>query len=147
MGLLTLVGRTLLGRRKKSISSLSQYSLKFQHNIREKLVYKASKTEYGKKHSFNSINSYVKFSKKIPVVDYEDFFPQIRQALSGRENIIWPGKICWFAKSSGTTNDQSKYILDQKIDILMLLQFPGIPSQDFLHQDLQLYELQNSEIF
>ena len=110
MGLLTLVGRTLLGRRKKSISSLSQYSLKFQHNIREKLVYKASKTEYGKKHSFNSINSYVKFSKKIPVVDYEDFFPQIRKALSGRENIIWPGKICWFAKSSGTTNDKSKYI-------------------------------------
>ena len=50
------------------------------------------------------------FSNKIPVVDYENFFPEIRKALSGRKNIIWPDKISWFAKSSGTTNDKSKYI-------------------------------------
>ena len=110
MGLITLAGRALLGRRKKSIASLSKHSLTFQKNTREKLVYKARKTEYGKKHSFNSINSYVTFSNKIPVVDYENFFPEIRKALSGRKNIIWPDKISWFAKSSGTTNDKSKYI-------------------------------------
>ena len=48
MGLITLVGRTFLGRRQKSIASLSKHSLKFQQKTREKLVYKARKTEYGK---------------------------------------------------------------------------------------------------
>ena len=44
------------------------------------------------------------------MVNYEEFFPEIDKVLHGKKNIIWPGKIRWFAKSSGTTNDKSKFI-------------------------------------
>lgn len=29
---------------------------------------------------------------------------------TGENNLIWPSKVRWFAKSSGTTNDKSKFI-------------------------------------
>ena len=43
-------------------------------------------------------------------MSYEDFFPIISLILKGEQNVSWPGKIKWFAKSSGTTNDKSKFI-------------------------------------
>ncbi|MEO0333582.1 MAG: GH3 auxin-responsive promoter family protein, partial [Bacteroidota bacterium] len=47
---------------------------------------------------------------RVPVVSYEEFFPYIDRLLHGEDNVLWPGKIKWFAKSSGTTNATSKFI-------------------------------------
>ena len=41
---------------------------------------------------------------------YEDVKPYIERLRKGEKNLLWPGEIKWFAKSSGTTNDKSKYI-------------------------------------
>ena len=46
----------------------------------------------------------------MPVVNYEEFFPEIQKTLKGQNNNICPGSVKWFAKSSGTTNDKSKFI-------------------------------------
>ena len=43
-------------------------------------------------------------------ITYEDFFEKIKRVLNGDKNVIWPEEITWFAKSSGTTNDVSKFI-------------------------------------
>ena len=36
--------------------------------------------------------------------------PYINRLRQGEQNLLWPGEIKWFAKSSGTTNDKSKFI-------------------------------------
>ena len=110
MGLLTSAGKFILGRRLSSIDHFSKNPLKFQSKTLEGLLTKAKNTQYGKKYFFKEIKSYVDFKNNIPVVNYEDFFPEISKVLSGAENIIWPEKFKWFAKSSGTTNDKSKFI-------------------------------------
>jgi len=110
MGLLTSAGKFILGRRLSSIDHFSKNPLKFQFETLKYLLTKAQNTQYGKKHFFKEIKSYVDFKNNIPVVNYEDFFSEISKVLSGAENIIWPEKFKWFAKSSGTTNDKSKFI-------------------------------------
>jgi hypothetical protein len=62
------------------------------------------------KYGFSSISNYRDFQKKVPIVCYEDFEPYIEKARQGQKDVIWPGLIKQFAKSSGTTNAKSKYI-------------------------------------
>lgn len=74
------------------------------------LVKKSTKTEYGKKYGFKSVENYEDFRKNVPIVSYEDIYPYIDRLMKGEQNILWPSEIKWFAKSSGTTNSRSKFI-------------------------------------
>lgn len=73
-------------------------------------LFLAEDTEYGLKYGFKSISSISDFQNRIPIVSYEDFEPYIEKARQGVPDIIWPGQIKRFAKSSGTTNAKSKFI-------------------------------------
>ena len=70
----------------------------------------SKKTSYGIRYGFNNLINYKDFSESVPIVNYEEFYPEIKKVLFGEENVLWPEKIKWFAKSSGTTNDKSKFI-------------------------------------
>ena len=97
-------------KRIKEIEKFSFLAAEIQENQRIRLIEFAKETEYGKKHHFSQIKSYSDFTKQIPIVTYEEFEPYIQLCLQGETNIIWPKKINWFAKSSGTTNAKSKFI-------------------------------------
>ena len=104
-----LIGSNL----KKRISKLhfdSENPLETQNNTLINLLNTAKNTLYGKKYSFIDITNKDIFSSRIPPLTYEEFYPIILKMVKGEENISWPGKIKWFAKSSGTTNDKSKFI-------------------------------------
>lgn len=75
----------------------------------KKLVKKARNTEFGNDHHFNDIDSYEDFKSAVPVHDYEDLKTYIGRVKEGEENILWPGKPLYFAKTSGTTSG-TKYI-------------------------------------
>lgn len=81
-----------------------------QHEILLKLITKARKTRWGKTYNFKNIHNYEDFKNNVPVQDYNTLKPLIDQCLNGHRNILWPGRIKWFAKSSGTTSNKSKYI-------------------------------------
>ena len=74
------------------------------------LVQKGRETEYGRNHMFDSIDSYDDFAKNIPVNTYEELKGDIDRMRHGEQNVLWPGLVKWYAKSSGTTNDKSKFI-------------------------------------
>jgi len=76
----------------------------------DKLVSKAKDTEWGKTHGFSDINSISDFQQAVPIGDYESLKPHIQKMMHGEADILWPGHIKWFSKSSGTTNDKSKFI-------------------------------------
>lgn len=67
-------------------------------------------TKFGKAHNFMHINTVKEFKKAVPIHDYETIFPYIERMLQGEQNVLWPSTINWFAKSSGTTSDKSKFI-------------------------------------
>ena len=88
--------------------------LKFPIDVQEelllRLLYFAKDTQIGKKYQFNTITNYKIFIKAVPLQYYESMEPLFERARKGEQNIFWPTKIKWFAKSSGTTNAKSKFI-------------------------------------
>jgi len=44
------------------------------------------------------------------VQTYEDIIPYVERLRKGETDLLWPGEIKWFAKSSGTTSAKSKFI-------------------------------------
>ncbi|MDH3795254.1 MAG: GH3 auxin-responsive promoter family protein, partial [Flavobacteriaceae bacterium] len=73
------------------------------------LIRSAEDTAFGKDHNFNTIENYQDFASKVPVRDYEGLRPYVDRVVAGEQNILWPGKPKYLAKTSGTTSG-AKYI-------------------------------------
>lgn len=97
-------------QRIDQIQNFMDHPIETQKGILSSLLYHAEETEYGKIHGFSSVSNYEDFKRNVPIVSYEDFEPYIEKARQGQRDIIWPGLIRQFAKSSGTTNAKSKFI-------------------------------------
>lgn len=102
--------KKILLRRIKDIEYYMRNGAEVQHNILKSLLDNAKYTEYGRKYDFISIKSYEDYRERLPILTYEQFYPFIERTLKGESNVLWPGVVNWFAKSSGTTNDKSKFI-------------------------------------
>lgn len=97
-------------QRIDQIQNFMNHPIETQNGILSQLLYHAEETEYGKINGFSSVSNYEDFKRNVPIVSYEDFEPYIEKARQGQKDIIWPGLIRQFAKSSGTTNAKSKFI-------------------------------------
>jgi len=80
-----------------------------QDKVFTELIAKGSQTKFGKDHKFEDIDSHADFINNVPIRDYEELKPYVEQVVQGNENILWPGKPQYFAKTSGTTSGV-KYI-------------------------------------
>lgn len=76
----------------------------------KRLLLTARDTEWGQRYQFRTIRSHKQFAARVPVNSYEDLQPFIERMMNGERDVLWDGRIRFFSKSSGTTNDRSKYI-------------------------------------
>lgn len=81
-----------------------------QRDVLKSLLKRATDTEYGRRHAFSAAKGYEDFAHNVPVNTYEELKADIDRMRHGESDILWPGKVKWYAKSSGTTNDKSKFI-------------------------------------
>ena len=81
-----------------------------QRQVLSHLLTTAKDTEYGRGHGFATIKGYEDFVKYNPVNTYEELKASIDRMRHGERDVLWPGRVKWYAKSSGTTNDKSKFI-------------------------------------
>ncbi|MEX1240934.1 MAG: GH3 auxin-responsive promoter family protein [Cyclobacteriaceae bacterium] len=97
-------------KRIHQIELFMKYPHDVQDEIFKKLIKEASTTEFGKKYGFSDIETASQFRERVPIFTYEELFPYIKRLMRGEQNILWPTEITWFSKSSGTTNQRSKFI-------------------------------------
>src|SRR6478752_3801653 len=102
--ILNLIMKNILKRRIGHIERFMKNPHEIQEQLFFDLIQKGKNTEWGKKYGYNSIKSAEAFKNTIPVSPYESLFPYIDRMMQGEQNILWPTKISWFSKSSGTTN-------------------------------------------
>lgn len=81
-----------------------------QQQVFNDLISSAQYTIFGKKYQFPSINNIADFKSAVPIHEYDDLKPYIYRNLEGEQQVLWSEPINWFAKSSGTTSDKSKFI-------------------------------------
>jgi hypothetical protein len=81
-----------------------------QRAVLARLLSKATDTEYGREHLFSATKTYDDFVRNVPINTYEELKGDIDRMRQGESDVLWPGRVKWYAKSSGTTNDKSKFI-------------------------------------
>jgi len=81
-----------------------------QREVLQDLITHGEYTQFGVKYQFSEIFNLRKFKATVPIHEYEDLKPFIDQIMNGEESVLWNTPVEWFAKSSGTTNDKSKFI-------------------------------------
>lgn len=98
---------------KKRIHQIELF-MKYPHDVQSewlrRLVQSARDTEWGRLYGYKSINNWDDFRNQVPVSDYDGLKPWIDRLRAGEQNLLWNTEIKWFAKSSGTTSDKSKFI-------------------------------------
>lgn len=97
-------------KRLPQVEFFMQNPHEVQENQLMELLSTAANTEWGKKYDFRSIANPEQYKQRIPISNYENLKPFIERNMQGEQNILWPTEIKWFAKSSGTTADKSKFI-------------------------------------
>lgn len=100
----------IMKQRIHQMELFMKYPNEVQEEWLRKLITSAQYTEWGMKYDYASIKNYRQFTERVPVQDYETLKPYINRLMHGEQNILWNTEIKWFAKSSGTTNDKSKFI-------------------------------------
>jgi hypothetical protein len=73
------------------------------------LLKSAEGTQFGQDHHFSEIKTHAEFVARVPIRDYEQLRFYVDQMVAGKEDVLWPGKPLYFAKTSGTTSG-AKYI-------------------------------------
>lgn len=92
------------------VENWMDYPVASQRNVLQHLITQAQYTEIGRKYSFSRLFTISEFKKRVPIHEYEDLKPYIERMIKGEQNILWNTPINWFAKSSGTTSEKSKFI-------------------------------------
>ena len=109
--IITSIVRPFFQKRMTEMNSFVNNGEYIQKKVLASLTTAAKDTEIGRKFGFSEIgDNYRIFAERVPVVDYEGIKPYVERMLAGEQNLIWNSNIEWFAKSSGTTNDKSKFI-------------------------------------
>lgn len=107
---ITSIARFYFHKRQKELERHGKEGVQMQAEVLKSLLERASDTEYGRDHIFNMTRSYEEFTHNVPVNTYEELKGDIDRMRHGEKDILWPGVVKWYAKSSGTTNDKSKFI-------------------------------------
>jgi len=110
MPILNSIASWWMRKRMHQIELFMKYPYDVQDEWLKKIISSAENTEWGKKFGYKNINNFSQFKNNVPLQDYETLKPYIDRVRKGEQNILWHSDIKWFAKSSGTTNDKSKYI-------------------------------------
>lgn len=107
---LTKVAGKLFLPRQNELDRHYTHPEALQQSVLDYLIGKGKDTEYGRNHLLGATRSYEDFAQNIPINTYEELKSDIDRMRHGEANVLWPGVTRWYAKSSGTTNDKSKFI-------------------------------------
>lgn len=100
----------VMKKRLHQIDLFRKYPLELQQELFDRMLQNATKTTFTQQFPLAQITDYASFRSTIPLQDYDTMKPWIDRLMAGEQNLLWPQDTKWFAKSSGTTSDRSKFI-------------------------------------
>ena len=110
MPIISSVLSWIMKQRLHQIELFMKFPNEVQQDLLKRLIVSARYTEFGPRYDSSSIKSSREFRDRIPLQDYESLKPYILRLKAGEQQLLWSSDVRWFAKSSGTTNDKSKFI-------------------------------------
>ena len=81
-----------------------------QDEVFSRLIKCGKETVFGSERDFAGIHSLRDFQSRVKLSRYDDIAPYITRIRQGEKNVLWNQDVRWFAKSSGTSSEKSKFI-------------------------------------
>ena len=110
MPIINSVASWLMVKRMHQIELFMKHPVDVQQEWFHKLIASGAETAWGAEYDYRSIRTPEQFRERVPLQTYDSLKPWIDRMRHGEQNLLWPAEIKWFAKSSGTTGDKSKFI-------------------------------------
>jgi len=107
---ITRLIRPIFAPRIKKLEAYATQAEDIQMSVLKRMLTEARDTQWGRQHHFAEIRTYEQFAASTPLTNYDDLKSYIDRMRHGECDVLWPGRVQWYAKSSGTTNDKSKFI-------------------------------------
>ena len=107
---ITSIASLYFRKRQRELEQHFAAPLELQEKVLSHLTSRAANTIYGREHGIAGSTNYETFRRFVSVNTYEELKDYIDRMRHGEKNVLWPGQVRWYAKSSGTTNDKSKFI-------------------------------------
>ena len=107
---ITPLVRQFFAHRVRIIDSFAERAETLQREVLARLLRQAARTEWGERYDYATLRGYEDFAERVPLNDYESLKTDIDRMRHGERDVLWRGAVRWYAKSSGTTNDKSKFI-------------------------------------
>ena len=110
MSIINSITSWVMRKRIHQMELFMKYPIDSQQEVFQNLINVGRHSRFGEEHNFSKIRTIKEFQEQVPIRTYEQLYPYIGRVFEGEEDVLWPGEVKWFSKSSGTTNDKSKYI-------------------------------------
>ncbi|MCU0378316.1 MAG: GH3 auxin-responsive promoter family protein [Bacteroidales bacterium] len=110
MPIIPSVIKWLNTKRLRQIDFFKRHPLEIQQETLRRLLHVSRNTAWGKEHGYDLITTQEQYRNHVPLQDYEDLIPYVDRLRAGEKDLLWPGEVKWFARSSGTTSTKSKFI-------------------------------------
>ena len=107
---ITRIIRPFFNARLKAIGRYETEAKDIQLGVLERLLADAAGTQWAAAHRYAPGMDYDRFAERTPISTYDDFKDDIDRMRRGEADVLCKGRVKWYAKSSGTTNDKSKFI-------------------------------------
>ncbi len=107
---ITSIARNFFSSRWNELERYQTQGGQLQREVLKRLLERAKDTSFGRQHLFAATKDYEDFIRNTPLSSYEELKGDIDRMRQGEADLLWPGRVKWYAKSSGTTNDKSKFI-------------------------------------
>ena len=96
--------------RMREIERMRRTPIALQEKVRRTILSTASSTEWGKRYALHELRTAAAFAERLPLQYYDELKPAIERMMLGEKDVLWPGRVRYFSRSSGTTSDRSKYL-------------------------------------
>ena len=107
---ITRIIRPFFNARLKAIVRYETEAKDIQLGVLARLLADAAGTQWAAAHRYAPGMDYDRFAERTPISTYDDFKDDIDRMRRGEADVLCKGRVKWYAKSSGTTNDKSKFI-------------------------------------
>lgn len=110
MYLIHAIASRVIARQVSRIQQVVEDPVRAQEEVFSELISGGRDSFWGKQYDYASVHSIDELKRRFPVQDYDTLKPYIDRIMQGEQQVLWNTPISWFAKSSGTTSDKSKFI-------------------------------------
>ncbi len=110
MALINRIAAAYYSGRYRQMDKMQTGGAEMQRQQLAAILAQGSRTCYGRDKGMRPDMTYEQFATAVPVVDYEAYRPIVDRMVAGEADVAWPGRVKWFAKSSGTSGSKSKFI-------------------------------------